>query len=410
MNESNDRILHLWGPAAVDVFDGSGTGTRAPGGHDRPAQSMPDLVIVPSYWGTRRMETVADGMGPGTGVITLSEALLRLEEPARPVSVLVEVEKGDRQRVCVSQLDFVEQAVFEASLVSLDGFVRASDRVLRYVDEAGIPADDVEFIVAADPADQTIAELWRRGLLAYPVPTPLLGQEWETFQGPEPGSGPGAVSDARDDDLLDIDGIRARMTKTSGSRKPNFLTVGAAASVAAAVGAVAWLGFSRVEFVDAEEPEHETSTSDATSSPIPMHTEPEMMERVGDGFVVTMPMDWEIVPDAVPGMLVLHDGGRMRVLATTAEQRVQGLDLEAVEGGLAELALDNPEIGQIRREQHDGDGYVVHEERPGDDSVVVWHHRVQSDRQLSVGCQYRGQDLPQVRPLCTGAVTSMRLR
>ena len=76
---------------------------------------------------------------------------------------------------------------------------------------------------------------------------------------------------------------------------------------------------------------------------------------------------------------------------------------------MTEIAEANPEIGYIRTEQHDGNGFIVHEERPEDGSVVIWHHRMENDRQLSVGCQYRGPIVPQVRPQCTEAVVSMRL-
>lgn len=365
----NDRIVHLWGSTAGDEVHGD-----------------PELVIVPSYWGNHRFDLL------GRPAVSVSEALLELGEPARSVSFLVEVEAG---RVCISRLDFAERTV-AGTLLHHDG--RPSDVVLGYLEETGDDPDDCEFIVAAGLKDPMIADLWRRGLLAYPVPVHLLGKGMS-------GAAPVMEQIVEPvEDALGIDAIRARMrgAEPEPRSRTSALTAAAAVAVLAAVGAVTWQISQRA----GQEEEPVVVAEEKTV--IPESPGPELTERAGEGFALTMPSTWDVVPEAVEGMLVLHDGGTMRVLATVGE-RVQGLNLEAVQVGLTEIAETNPEIGYIRTEQHDGDGFIVHEERPEDGSVVIWHHRMENDRQLSVGCQYRGPIVPQVRPQCTEAVVSMRL-
>ena len=44
--------------------------------------------------------------------------------------------------------------------------------------------------------------------------------------------------------------------------------------------------------------------------------------------------------------------------------------------------------------------------RPPDGSVVLWQHKLVDGWQVSVGCQFRGATIPQVRPVCGRALRS----
>ena len=177
-------VLHAWGPSAhgpekdAELIDGLG--------------AAPDAVITPSYWGGRRRELFAEelvrrGFDPRIG--DLATELMGLERPAVEHSFLVEVEDG---RICVSRLDF------DAGLADSRLSFRGGDALEIIRDVAGelladaggaervLDTGDVEFIVAAAD-DRLVADMRRRGWLAFPVPVELLGAE-PLYDGADVGS------------------------------------------------------------------------------------------------------------------------------------------------------------------------------------------------------------------------------
>ncbi|WJY99047.1 hypothetical protein CHAN_02080 [Corynebacterium hansenii] len=436
------RVLHAWGPAArgpegdaatIDGFD-----------------AAPDVVITPSYWGGRRRELFAEelvrrGFDPRIGDVATE--LMGLERPAVGHSFLVEVEPG---RICVSRLDF-DSGLADSRLsfrggdaieiirdVAAELLGAAGDAVgdvggghaVGIGDAAGIDdvldRSDAEFIVAADD-DRLLSDMRRRGWLAFPVPVELLGARRHGSDGDSGDGrvvdGPPAVEDVPDG--LDIAALRRRARDLSRApRRPRHrllpvpsLAAAALACVIAAVAIVlivdgpvgaAWRD-ETVVAAAAEEPDGAARPA-PEAEPAPTDpaapkagTKPPVRELAGKGVRVEMPEGWRIDAAAGADALVLVDGGTMRVLVS-AGRLPAGTDVDALAAGLAEHAEGTPGMDAVRREVLEGLDVVVHEERPADGSVVLWQHRVVDGWQISVGCQFRGATIPQVRPICGEAV------
>ena len=123
----------------------------------------------------------------------------------------------------------------------------------------------------------------------------------------------------------------------------------------------------------------------------------------GRGVRVELPDRWRIDERATADALVLVDGGPMRILVTAGEV-AWGMDADGLAAGLTAHAAGDPTMDRVRREVIEGLDVVVHEERPDAGSVVLWQHRLVDGWQVSVGCQFRGATIPQLRPVCGQAL------
>lgn len=506
------RVLHVWGPRA--------------GGPDGDAAAIdgfgaaPDAVITPSYWGGRRRELFAGELvrrGHDPRIGDLATEIMGLERPVAAHSFLVEVEPG---RMCVSRLDFgTGLADSRLTFRGGDATEIIADIACDLLGDAHVFAEalassDAEFIVA-DADGRLVADMRRRGWLAFPVPEDLLGAE-ETVPGPPAvpvagvwgGGDRDGYRDERDerdygddcgerdereerdyrdergerdylddrddrderDDRDDRDGAapagldvaalrrRARELGTRGSRgrrirrrergrrrrdgtapgAPGRARSMVVTSVAAGVLACIVAGAAILLIVDGPAGgalrEEAAARGDAPAAAAATPTGgdpggaqgdgpggepgaapaegpggqagaagPEIVELTGGGVRVEMPPGWRVDESAPADALVLVDGGTMRVLVT-AGQVEPGLDVDGLLAGLTSHAAADPAMGRVRREMVDGLDVVVHEERPGDGTAVLWQHRVADGWQISVGCQFRTATIPQIRPICGQAL------
>lgn len=482
-------VLHAWGPAACGpegdavLIDGFG--------------AVPQVVITPSYWGGRRRELFAGelvrrGADPRFG--DLATELMGLERPAVGHSFLVEVEFG---RVCVSRLDFdTGLADGRLSFRGGDALEIIRDLVAELLADADgvdgadggdrVPDDgDVEFIVASGD-DRLIADMRRRGWLAFPVPVELLGGALSRADagaaagrrhalhsdveraGAEPAGvepagtesavvEPSGIDEGRrggpDRELrhgtsgaaepeagaggLDIAALRRRArAQESARRRPRSwlhavpaVAVGAVACLVAAAVIVLILdgpfggalqdearvaaaadageGPARGEAANSgdvepdDPPARPGSGGDATT---PDGSEAAAAHELeGESVRVELPDRWRIDERATADALVLVDGGPMRILVTAGEV-AWGMDADGLAAGLTAHAAGDPTMDRVRREVIEGLDVVVHEERPDAGSVVLWQHRLVDGWQVSVGCQFRGATIPQLRPVCGQAL------
>lgn len=453
-------VLHAWGPSAhgpekdAELIDGFG--------------AAPDAVITPSYWGGRRRESFAEelvrrGFDPRIG--DLATELMGLERPAVEHSFLVEVEDG---RICVSRLDF------DAGLADSRLSFRGGDALEIIRDVAGelladaggaervLDTGDVEFIVAAAD-DRLVADMRRRGWLAFPVPVELLGAEplydgadvhvgrrHAEAVGERPTVGDGAVPEEAGG--LDVAALRRRARAKENARRRPRHRAPAVASAAVAVLACVVAAAAIVLIVDgpvgpALRDEAVLAAADGTDdgdargegegaggergggddagggkhadgavqggsrgpdgAPPNSAAAPEArgIELVGNGVRVELPAGWRVDERVTAEALVLVDGGTMRVLVSAGEVP-WGMDADGIVAGLTAHAAGDPAMDGVRREVIDGLDVVVHEERPPDGSVVLWQHKLVDGWQVSVGCQFRGATIPQVRPVCGRALRS----
>ncbi|MFD5869241.1 type VII secretion-associated protein [Corynebacterium sp. NPDC060344] len=489
---STPTVLHAWGPAAcapegdAALIDGAG--------------AAPDVVITPSNWGGRRRELFAQelvrrGFDPRIG--DLATELMGLERPSVAHSILVEVEAG---RICVSRL------VFDAGLADSRLSFRGGDalEIIRevaaellagadVVDEV-LDTSDVEFIVASG-SDHLVADMRRRGWLAFPVPMELVGTasrddasahplrpgadrdvvSRQSASGrpvaggagsERPGSGRAVADDAPQeagadgglaawglaDGGLDVAALRRRARARENTRRRPSHPAQVMASVAGAVVACVLAVTAIALIVDGPvgtawrddavlaaaagdgsggpnggEPDpgdaagsgpgdgpHAGTHSEAGADPgadadagahggPDTRTEPKSAELAGKGVRVELPDGWRIDDRAAADGLVLVDGGPMRILVSAGEV-AWGMDAEGIVAGLTAHAAGDPTMDRVRRETIEGLDVVVHEERPDDGSVVLWQHRLIDGWQVSVGCQFRGATIPQVRPVCGQAL------
>ncbi len=474
-------VLHAWGPAACGpegdaaLIDGFG--------------AVPQVVITPSYWGGRRRELFAGELvrrGADPRIGDLATELMGLERPAVGHSFLVEVEPG---RICVSRLDFdTGLADGRLSFRGGDALEIIRDLVAELLADADgadggdrVPDDgDVEFIVASGD-DRLIADMRRRGWLAFPVPVELLGgalsradagaaagrrhalhsdveRAGAESAGAEPAvvepsgteeerrGGPdrelrhgtsGAMEPEAEAGGLDIAALRRRArAQESARRRPRgrlhavpTVAVGAVACLVAAavivlildgpvggalqdeamVAAAADAGEdpARGEAAnsgDVEADNPPTRPGSGGGSTVPDGSEVAAAHELeGRGVRVELPDRWRIDERATADALVLVDGGPMRILVTAGEV-AWGMDADGLAAGLTAHAAGDPTMDRVRREVIEGLDVVVHEERPEAGSVVLWQHRLVDGWQVSVGCQFRGATIPQLRPVCGQAL------
>lgn len=305
-------------------------------------------------------------------------------------------------------------------------------------------AGNVEFIIAGgagylDVVDDVVAGLRRRGHLVYPVPVGELGRVTEPP--PEaypplamppvglPASGDGAPSPGLPaggrvrgavDEPLDIGALRTRAKAGLAASESNRLRAPAGVLAGAMVVAAALIvvvmvtsGGQRPGVVGGEGAGADAVAAaaaggaggDGAGAADEAAREPDPPGHVlrHNGIQVTLPMGWRLDDTARPDVLVAVDGGPMRILVTAATV-AEGMTLDVLEDGLVARVAGDPTADRVRRDVIDGLEVVVHEERPGDGSVVLWQHRIVGASQLSVGCQWRDATIPQLRPVCGRAL------
>lgn len=451
------RILHLWGSASGGPESDADAIAAFAAAH---SGGGPAVVVTPSYWGGRRRELLAAELlrrGFDPRITDIATELMGAEPPTADASVLVEVEAG---RVCVSVLDF-DSGLAESRITHRCGDATAiiEETAAQLIPEPG-DEDTVEYIVADD--ERLVADMRRRGWLAFPVPIRDLGAHvLPPAQKPSEEVRPVADEVRRDavgDDAattsragasegrvdVDIAGLRRRareMADVRGGPPHRGLAAltGAVALVIAVIAVVVivdgpvgrlWRdhangsGFSAQgadqiadgaidgavdEMVDGVAPAGVTGHADrAGERPSPPSTPgrsgsggSEVLE--GHGLRAVMPDGWTVDDTAGADALVLVDGGPMRVLISAGPVD-PGLGTEGLAAGLAAHAEANPTMDRVRAEVIEDLDVVVVEERPGDGSVVLWQHRIAGAWQVSVGCQFRGATIPQVRPVCGRAL------
>lgn len=417
-------VLHCWGPEAGPPEDDAARIAAFLAGH-----GAPELVIVPSYWGARRRELLARRLleaGADPRLCPLAEALTGLEPPLSPRSVLVEVE---RDRLCLVELDYPGRggdcrllhragAAVDVVLDAVGADVSRPGAGPAEADAGG--ESDLEFIIAAEPGHRLVEDLRRRGAVTFTVPVPLLA-EGVRRPGPAPPPGedpdpaaPGDPAEPEDPgeadpgrpgdpgDELGIARLRARAPRGRPRRAgPARVAPAALAGLAAAALVAAAVMLAPEAPAPRPEPPARAAAPPRPAPPPP--AEPAPVRLAGAGVAVTLPAGWREVPGAVPGMLVAHDGGPMRILLTAG-----GVAADLDPAGLAEAlrarAAADPALDRVRLDGAGPAARVVLEERPGDGTVVLWRHRLVDGVQLSVGCQFRGGTVPQIRPVCEAAV------
>ncbi|WP_295627484.1 type VII secretion-associated protein [uncultured Corynebacterium sp.] len=289
--------------------------------------------------------------------------------------------------------------------------------------------DDAEFIVAGD--DLLVADMRRRGWSAFPVPVDELGVGARTMASQSIVSDDAV--DHRPIDGLDVAALRSRARAMADEprtlRAGSLAVVGALACVACAVAITAvmlivdgpvgrvWREESAMAAaveegngdggVRAAPGDATTDRADEAAVPSPdpgpKASGGASQELAGHGVRVELPPGWRVDESAGHEALVLVDDGPMRILVTAGEVPV-GMTTAELVVGLTAHAAGEPTMNRVRADVVEDMDVVVLEERPGDGSVVLWRHRIVDGWQLSVGCQFRDATIPQVRPVCDGAV------
>ncbi|MBV7294690.1 type VII secretion-associated protein [Corynebacterium sp. TAE3-ERU12] len=397
-------VLHYWGPHTSD-----------PDGDDEAiARALRScgavrVVITPSYWGRHRTELLQAALhehidADEVPCVPLAEALSRLEAPIAKRSVLAEVEP---HRICITELDY-DGGTNQSTLLHHTG--RPADIIRQFVDDA-----DAEYIIAGPP--QVVDELRRRNLLVYAVPTDVLADAVGCVN---------EIATIAEEDLEDdlqpadpdehIDQLRRRAENAGKHQTERGDTTIAVAATVGAVVVVAAIGVWAVlsgvpdRAIDAAvaeaAPEPTTSASTFTTqkpTPVP----PRTVELRGAGAVITMPKGWDVVPGAIDAMLVVHDGGDMRIAVSVADIEPD-VDLDVLRSELSRRADSDPEVSAVRAATVTGMPMVLYDQRPGDDTVVLWHNHISDGVQVSVGCQVRGAVRPEQRTVCAEAARSAR--
>lgn len=456
-------VLHAWGPAAGGP---EGDGSLIDGFGADPDVVITPSHWGGRRRELFAGELVRRGADPRIG--DLATELMGLERPAVDHSILVEVEAGRicvsrldfDAGLADGRLSFRGGDALEIIRDVVAELLADAVGVDQVLD-----AGDIEFIVASGD-DRLVSDMRRRGWLAFPVPVELLGtamrddgadviagrrqagenraepaaveDEWRDGPDRAERSGEAAAAEAEvTSGGLDVAALRRRArAKEDARRRPRR---GRHAVPAVAVGAVACLvavaaiilivdgpvgGALQDEAMvaaaadgggaagpggaeDARHPEPEDSAEGPGSGHDgndPAEPEaPATHALEGKGVRVELPTGWRVDERASSDALVLVDGGTMRVLVSAGEV-AWGMDADGLAAGLTSHAAGDPAMDRVRREVVDGIDVVVHEERPGDGSVVLWQHRLVDGWQVSVGCQFRGATIPQVRPVCGQAL------
>ncbi|MEJ6018945.1 type VII secretion-associated protein [Corynebacterium sp. H113] len=392
-----------------------------------------------------------------------------MEPPRVPHTVLVEVE---RTRLCVSHIDYEERII---SAILTD---RASASTPELLTELTIalgaqlcdvplhlnlrnPAEEfcdissMEFIVAEGNGSPLVADLRRRGALAYPVPSSEVmakAGELEQYANAEQA---GVIETADNADNADsaesveitratvgYETVGEKLSESEpGQNEPRSVErrilagVGVVAGIMAMVAAVGIIFASprpdqpdlqashheaRVDsplqrqemptqsqpLVEShsQPPGHQSSQHPSTnSSQTPEPVNEIMLE--GAGVRALFPTGWRI-DSTVDGRLIAVSGGPMRVLITAGDV-APSVTLDDVAVGLRDHALTDSTVRAVESTVVKDVDVVTHQEWPADGAVVVWHHRLMKGKQVSVGCQFRDPAIPELRPTCDRVVETV---
>lgn len=138
-----------------------------------------------------------------------------------------------------------------------------------------------------------------------------------------------------------------------------------------------------------------SATQSSSGAPLP--------RLIAAGVQAEFPQGWSLDPSAPPDKLIAVNGGEMRVVAQVHGVSA-GTSLDDVIVRLS-VASASQRVSEINRSAIDGMEMVTHVERPASgQTVVLWHHRIEGQTQVSVGCQFRGSTIPVIRTDCDHVV------
>ncbi|MDO5030074.1 MAG: type VII secretion-associated protein [Corynebacterium sp.] len=420
---------HLWGLSAPD--DGEVVDIIGP----RHLLDSMHTVIVPSYWGVPRQQRLALALLDAElnpYLLPLADAVLELDAPTVAHSIVVEVEPS---RVCVTRVSGESPASRMTHLVTADDGAALVETVIAlayqltvYPEQPlGMPDDvevsggrgiteypprwqeDIEFIVAEVPPGMTqprralLADRLRdRGFLVFDCPADRLAEPAEASALTSVHQPPADVEGA---DTADHVGTAATAGRPSGVVP--MLVIATLLLLVVVISVVAW----RVsEGTDSDIDDGITTDLPRRSSPTmsPPPEPPPEVTLTGAGVAVTFPGEWQLDPTSPLDRMTAVDGGDMRVLAL-AYPLTDTTTLDHVVAGLSSDTAADPTKSTPERKHVMGlDVVVVVERLPSGNSVVLWHHKIVDSVQISVGCQFRGSQIPESRPVCDRAVQSAR--
>ena len=131
----------------------------------------------------------------------------------------------------------------------------------------------------------------------------------------------------------------------------------------------------------------------------------------GAGITMSFPVGWDKDAAASDKLVVISAQKLpMRVIAT-AKDVAKDITHEDLVAELQRLVDGQVTLSGLRPEVTIESVMVAtYREQPDDRSEVVWHTRLEEDKQLSIGCQYRGRLPKELRKVCEEAVASATLK
>lgn len=157
---------------------------------------------------------------------------------------------------------------------------------------------------------------------------------------------------------------------------------------------------------DLAPPQSETARPDATSPAAPGAINEVTLTNAG--VTASFPAGWQLDPTSPLDRMTAVDGDNMRVLALAYPLTTVATLDHIVAGLSSDAAADDTKSTPERRQVMGIDVVVVVERLPSGNSVVLWHHKIVDGTQISVGCQFRGTQIPTERPVCDQVVQSAR--
>lgn len=403
-------------------------------------------------------------------ILPLVDAVLELDEPTVSHSVLVEVEpsrvcvtrlSGELPASRMTHLvtDSDGAALAETVIALAYQLTVYPEQPLGMPDDVEVSGgrgmteypprwqEDIEFIVAevppgmATPRRASLADRLRdRGFLVFDCPADRLADPAEpslcipASRSQEVGQVAVAATEgdsAAENNRTEIADVESALSQksvtkvvtTTGDRK--LLPVAIIATLllmVVAISVVAWKvgdggsGSSRGSDSDAKgdiiaELPRQAPRQAPRQMPPDVSQAPELPPEVtltNAGVAVSFPGGWELDPTSPLDRMTAVDGGDMRVLVL-AYPLTATTTLDHVVAGLSsDTAADQTKTAPERRQVMGTDVVVVVERLPSGNSVVLWHHKIVDGVQISVGCQFRGSQIPESHPVCDQAVQSAR--
>ncbi|ALA68400.1 type VII secretion-associated protein [Corynebacterium lactis] len=423
---------HLWGMAAVGL---NHQFTPTPDARRSLLQSI-HTVVIPSYWALPRQRKLAQKLidqGINPVIVKLADAVSELEPPSVAHSIIVEVEK---ERVCVTRttgprrvsrlihtVGGGEGAALVETVIAVAYQLTASPD-----DPSGVPdpvevnggrgvteypkkwVDSVEFIVAETPPGYPVLRrqplvdrLRSRGFLSFVVPCESLADSPMPTPTPRPA-----------EPTPDFGGV------PSGSEEPSqkaqvAVAIGVLAVSVVVLAGLIWaiphMGARDAEgsFPPAPSESRSVHAQPSVASPPPPKPQdpaPIDVDIEFAGVALSLPGGWQRDDTSPRDRLIAVNGGDMRVVAQSYPLS-DGASLEHIVAGLTSHSeVDATMSIPVRSQLYGIDMVTLQERPPSGQSVVLWHHKIIDGVQVSVGCQFRGSDIPRQRPACEKAVQS----